>query len=229
MRSGCTTMPADDAREAAEHVIERDEAVGQDDALDRRVRDVALVPERDVLERRHGSCRGSAAPARRSARSRSGCACAASPTSPSGLWRTAPRLRRFRFSAGRGFRARTSRATRAVIASADSSSAWRSRWMTCDATGAGSRPSARQTSASIDGGEMREGADGAGELADARRRRARAARARRRAAAPRTTARASGRTSSARRARRACGRSSACAGARSARSRTASVSAVEVA
>ena len=45
-------MPADDAGEAAEHVIERDEAVGQDDALDRRVRDVALVPERDVLERR---------------------------------------------------------------------------------------------------------------------------------------------------------------------------------
>ena len=46
-------MPRDDAREAAEHVIERDEAVGQDDALDRRVRDVALVPQRDVLERRH--------------------------------------------------------------------------------------------------------------------------------------------------------------------------------
>ena len=47
-------MPGDDAREAAQHVIERDEAVGQDHALDRRVRDVALVPERDVLERRHG-------------------------------------------------------------------------------------------------------------------------------------------------------------------------------
>ena len=45
-------MPAHDAREAAQHVIERDEAVGQDHALDRRVRDVALVPERDVLERR---------------------------------------------------------------------------------------------------------------------------------------------------------------------------------
>ena len=28
--------------------------VGQDDALDRRVRDVALVPQRDVLDRRHG-------------------------------------------------------------------------------------------------------------------------------------------------------------------------------
>ena len=42
----------DDAREAAQHVIERDEAVGQDHALDRRMRDVALVPERVVLERR---------------------------------------------------------------------------------------------------------------------------------------------------------------------------------
>ena len=45
-------MPADDPREAPQHVIERDEAVGQNHALDRRVRDVALVPERDVLERR---------------------------------------------------------------------------------------------------------------------------------------------------------------------------------
>ena len=33
-----------DAREAAQHVIEGDEGVGQDHALDRRVRDVALVP-----------------------------------------------------------------------------------------------------------------------------------------------------------------------------------------
>ena len=40
----------------------------------------------------------------------------------------------------------------AVMASADSSSACRSRWMTCDATGAGSSPSRRQTSASIAGG-----------------------------------------------------------------------------
>ena len=32
-------------------MIQRDEAVRQDDALDRGVRDVALVPERDVLER----------------------------------------------------------------------------------------------------------------------------------------------------------------------------------
>ena len=41
-----------DAREPPQHVIERDEAVRKNHALDRRVRDVALVPERDVLERR---------------------------------------------------------------------------------------------------------------------------------------------------------------------------------
>src|SRR5690242_3437607 len=41
-----------DFRETPQHVVERDEAVGQDDALDRGMRDVALVPERDVLERR---------------------------------------------------------------------------------------------------------------------------------------------------------------------------------
>ena len=40
----------------------------------------------------------------------------------------------------------------AVIASAAISSAWRSRWMTCDATGAGARPRRRHTSASTAGG-----------------------------------------------------------------------------
>ena len=54
----------------------------------------------------------------------------------------------------------------AVIASADISSAWRSRWITCDETGAGSSPSRSQTRASIAGIEVRERADGAGDLAD---------------------------------------------------------------
>jgi hypothetical protein len=35
-----------------QHVIEGDEAVGQDHALDRRVGDVPLVPERDIFHRR---------------------------------------------------------------------------------------------------------------------------------------------------------------------------------
>src|SRR5262249_50698462 len=40
--------------EAAQHVIERDEAVGQNHALHRRMRDVAFVPERNVFESRRG-------------------------------------------------------------------------------------------------------------------------------------------------------------------------------
>ena len=40
----------DQPGEPVEHVVEREERVRHDDALGRRVRDVALVPERDVLE-----------------------------------------------------------------------------------------------------------------------------------------------------------------------------------
>ena len=40
----------DDPREAVEHVVEREERVRDHDPLGRRVRDVALVPERHVLE-----------------------------------------------------------------------------------------------------------------------------------------------------------------------------------
>ena len=39
------------------HVVEQDRRVGQDHALDAGVGDVALVPERDVLERRARRCR----------------------------------------------------------------------------------------------------------------------------------------------------------------------------
>ena len=208
-------MPVDDPREAPQHVVERDEAVGQDDALDRRVRDVALVPQRDVLERRHGVGRAPGAPGRRSARSRSGCACAASPTSPSAPCANGsstspisvfcrPRISSANFSSDA-----------AVMASAASSSACRSRWMTCDDTGAGSRPERRADRAPRSPGR------GARRCRRRRRscRRDTASRARRRArcrARPRRTrAPASGRRSSARRARRACGRSSACARARS--------------
>ena len=47
---GAHDEAVDEPREAVEHVVEREERVGDDDALGRRVRDVALVPERDVLE-----------------------------------------------------------------------------------------------------------------------------------------------------------------------------------
>ena len=44
----------DDPGEAVEHVVEREERVGDDDPLGGRVRDVALVPERHVLEADRG-------------------------------------------------------------------------------------------------------------------------------------------------------------------------------
>ena len=42
--------PLDEPGEAVEHVVEGEERVGEDDPLGGRVRDVALVPEGDVLE-----------------------------------------------------------------------------------------------------------------------------------------------------------------------------------
>ena len=51
---------ADDTRESAQHVVERDETVWENHTLDRRVRDVALVPQRDVLERRLRVCSNNA-------------------------------------------------------------------------------------------------------------------------------------------------------------------------
>ena len=43
-------QPVDDPAEAVEHVVEREERVRNHDPLRRGVRDVALVPERDVLQ-----------------------------------------------------------------------------------------------------------------------------------------------------------------------------------
>ena len=50
MRSGWTTSPSTSQPGPVEHVVEGQERVGQDDAFRARVRDVALVPESDVLE-----------------------------------------------------------------------------------------------------------------------------------------------------------------------------------
>ena len=49
-----TTNTAQAAIAGAAHVVEQDRRVRQHDALDARVRDVALVPQGDVLERRVG-------------------------------------------------------------------------------------------------------------------------------------------------------------------------------
>src|SRR5436190_3228641 len=48
--------PLDDPRKAVEHVVEREEGIRDDHPLGRRVRDVALVPERHVLEAGHCGC-----------------------------------------------------------------------------------------------------------------------------------------------------------------------------
>ena len=47
---GADDEPVDEPGEAVEHVVEREERVGEDDPLGRGVGDVALVPEGDVLE-----------------------------------------------------------------------------------------------------------------------------------------------------------------------------------
>ena len=47
---GETRMPVDDRREGRDHVVGEDHRVGEDDPLDGGMRDVALVPERDVFE-----------------------------------------------------------------------------------------------------------------------------------------------------------------------------------
>ena len=101
-------------------------------ALDRRVRDVALVPQRDVLERglqvaaQHTREAASAAP------TSPGSACAASHSSPSAHPRgTAPRPRAPRCAAGGGSRARTTRSSRRATRTRTCTSAWRSRASTC--------------------------------------------------------------------------------------------------
>ena len=65
-------------------VVREVQRVGENDALDRRMRDVTLVPERDVLESRPAGWRAGRVRAAQAARSSPGCACAASRSSPSG-------------------------------------------------------------------------------------------------------------------------------------------------
>ena len=209
---GVDLEPLDQPAGAVEHVVEGDRRVGQDDPLGRRVRDVALVPEGDVLERPRGRSRAAPARGRRSARTRSGSACAASPRSPSGPRRTARTPRAPRCAGGGGSRGRTARA-------------WRRRRRPRSGgprAGRGRRPGsppARGRGRAPGGPTPRRG-DRCWRRRPQRRtafrrgrRRAQLRAARARGAARRASRAASGRTWSARRARRACGRSSAYAGA----------------
>ena len=76
------------------------------------VADVALVPERLVLQRRVRRSRAAGGPGRRSARTGSGCACGASPSCPSGRPGTAPSARRSRCAGGCGPPSRSARGSR---------------------------------------------------------------------------------------------------------------------
>ncbi len=76
--------PFDEPRHPDEHVVEQDRRVGQDHPLGRRVADVALVPERLVLERGVGVAAEQPGEPGDPLGRGSGCACGASPTSPSG-------------------------------------------------------------------------------------------------------------------------------------------------
>ena len=89
MRSFATTSPSISQPKAIEHVVDREKRVGNHHSLRRRMRDVALVPERDVLEADDSEHRGRHARARRFALRQPGSACEASPTSPSGPCQTA--------------------------------------------------------------------------------------------------------------------------------------------
>ena len=60
MRARVDDEPLDEAGRARDHEVGEDRRVGHRDALDARVRDVALVPERDVLERRPARTRAAA-------------------------------------------------------------------------------------------------------------------------------------------------------------------------
>ena len=111
MRSGSTCMPSTMRAELAPACSRRGGSEsGRIDALDRRVRDVALVPQRDVLEPGLRGCRAARGPDRCSCSAVIGLRlCGIAELSPSAPGRgTAPRPRAPRCAAGGGPRWRTS-------------------------------------------------------------------------------------------------------------------------
>ena len=214
-----------DVGEAAQHVVEGQEAVGHDHALDRRVADVALVPQRHVLERGQRVRAHQAGQSRHLLAARRGCACAAWPSEP--FWPA---------------RNGSSSSRTSVFCSARTSVANFSRLAAHDGEGRHHLGVAVALQHLRRDGRGRRGPGGrrppppppaAGartcpprpRACPPRSSRAAAPAARGRAPAPRTRARASARTSWARRARRGCARSWACGLCSSARSFTAAISA----
>ena len=151
MRSGYTRIPSTTPHHQVLHVVEQRGRVRQRDALDRRVRDVALVPQRHVLEARlrvaaqQPGEAGDALARDRVAlvRHRAG---ALLP-----LARTAPRPRAPRCAAGGGPPSPAARARRRRARSRVSTSAWRSRGTTCVETSSARRPSRSSVARSTSG------------------------------------------------------------------------------
>ena len=100
------------ARRLAQHVAGQHGGVGQRHPLDRAVRDVALVPQRHVLEPGAEVAAQQRGPARTAARRGSGCACAAWPSCPSARRRRAPPPRPARSGPGGGSRCTSARWSR---------------------------------------------------------------------------------------------------------------------
>ena len=131
--------------------VERDRRVGADIALDRGVADVALVPQRDILQRRASRSRAPCGRGRSGSRSAPGCACAASPTSPSGRARNIPPPRAPRCAGDGGSRSPAARSSEAITPSVAKNIAWRSRGITWVETGSTARPIFAATCASTRG------------------------------------------------------------------------------
>ena len=187
---GIDEQLVDHVGQSRQREIERDRRVGADHPLDRGMRDVALVPQRDVLQRRDDRRAHDAGEAGQVLAQAPGCACAASPTSPSALRRNIPPPPAPRCAADGGSRWRAARPTRRRRASAAKNAAWRSRGITWVETGSGFSPSLRRDMRFDPRVDVGEGADRAGDRAGgdllARRdqpRRARARTRRRRARA----------------------------------------------
>ena len=191
MRSAWTTSPRTTRSRQVLHVVEQDRRVGQDHALGARVRDVALVPQGDVLDGGLWRCRAARARGRVMRSLVIGLRLWGIALEPfccperngSSASRTSVRCR-WRISVA----SRSRPAPASAIAC--SSSAWRSRGTTWVETGSAARPEAREH-ARLElraGGRVRP--DGAADRPD-RRLGERALEALRRCAGPRTRSPAS--------------------------------------
>ena len=134
-----------------EHVVERDGRVGQDDALGRRVRDVALVPERDVLEPDDRVAAHHARHPAQALRQDRVALVRHRRRSLLPLLETLLRLAHFRPLPVANLQGELLDATRRRSASVDRYSAYTSRWMTCVETGAAFSPRRAQTRSSTSG------------------------------------------------------------------------------